>query len=49
LNDSLKYEIQPSRETLNIVYDLDVKSESLTEDGREQVEILKELCKTSFD
>jgi hypothetical protein len=46
VNDCLKLQIRPYGETLNVIEDLDTSA--LTEEAKEQVDLLRELCKKSF-
>lgn len=46
VNDCLKYQLRPYGETINVIEDLDTST--LNNEAKEQVDLLRELCKKSF-
>jgi pentatricopeptide repeat protein len=46
LNDCIKYQIPPTKDTVKIIFELNEEGKDLTDDGKERIVLLKKLCKS---
>jgi pentatricopeptide repeat protein len=46
MNDCIKYQIPPTKDTVKIIFELNEVGKDLTDDGKERIILLKKLCKS---